>query len=50
MFFARKIIQASEKYKVDDVVYPLFAKKSDKFDFLQNADTLEKKLSAAAKA
>ena len=47
---ARKIIQASEKYKVDDVVYPLFAKKSDKFDFLQNADTLEKKLSAAAKA
>ena len=51
MFFSQKIIQASEKYKVNDneIVYPLFAKKKDKFDFLQNADTFEKKVSAAAK-
>lgn len=51
LFFSQKIIQASEKYKVNDneIVYPLFAKKKDKFDFLQNADAFEKKVSAAAK-
>ena len=49
LFFSQKIIQASEKYKVDDLVYPLFKKKSSKFDFLQNADAFEKKVSAAAK-
>lgn len=50
LFFSQKIIQASEKYKVnDEIVYPLFKKKEDKFDFLQNADTFEQKISAAAK-
>lgn len=51
LFFSQKIIQASEKYKVneDEIVYPLFKKKDNKFDFLQNADTWEKKVSAAAK-
>ena len=50
LFFSQKIIQASEKYKVnDEIVYPLFKKKNDKFDFLQNADAFEKKVSAAAK-
>ena len=50
LFFSQKIIQASEKYKVneDEIVYPLF-KKNDKFSFLQNADNFEKKVSAAAK-
>lgn len=51
LFFSQKIIQASEKYKVNDneIVYPLFKKKSGKFDFLQDADAFEKKVSAAAK-
>lgn len=50
LFFSQKIIQASEKYKVnDEIVYPLFKKKENKFDFLQNADKFEKKVSAAAK-
>jgi hypothetical protein len=50
LFFSQKLIQASEKYKVnDEIVYPLFKKKNDKFDFLQNADAFEKKVSAAAK-
>lgn len=51
LFFSQKIIQASEKYKVndDEIVYPLFKKKSSKFDFLQDADAFEKKVSAAAK-
>lgn len=51
LFFSQKIIQASEKYKVndDEIVYPLFKKKEDKFDFLQDADTFTKKVSAAAK-
>ena len=51
LFFSQKIIQASEKYKVNDneIVYPLFKKKDDKFDFLQDADQWEKKVSAAAK-
>lgn len=50
LFFSQKIIQASEKYKVndDEIVYPLFKKKNDKFDFLQNADAWSKKVSAAA--
>jgi hypothetical protein len=50
LFFSQKIIQASEKYKVNDneIVYPLFKKKANKFDFLQNADKFEKKVSAAA--
>lgn len=50
LYFSQKIIQASEKYKVneDEIVYPLF-KKNDKFSFLQNADNFEKKVSAAAK-
>ena len=51
LFFSQKIIQASEKYKVNDneIVYPLFKKKDDKFAFLQNADAFEQKVSAAAK-
>ena len=51
LFFSQKIIQASEKYKVndDEIVYPLFKKKDTKFDFLQDADNFEKKVSAAAK-
>lgn len=50
LFFSQKIIQASEKYKVnDEIVYPLFKKKESKFDFLQNADNFQKKVSAAAK-
>lgn len=51
LFFSQKIIQASEKYKVNDneIVYPLFKKKSSKFDFLQDADRFEQKVSAAAK-
>ena len=48
LFFSQKIIQASEKYKVDDLVYPLFKKKDTQFDFLQDAQTFEKQLSAAA--
>ena len=48
LFFSQKILQASEKYKVDDLVYPLFKKKDSQFDFLQDAGAFEKKLSAAA--
>ena len=50
LFFSQKIIQASEKYKVndDEIVYPLFKKKDNKFDFLRDADQWEKKVSAAA--
>lgn len=49
LFFSQKIIQASEKYKVnDEIVYPLFKKKENKFDFFQNADTWERKVSSAA--
>ena len=50
LFFSQKIIQASEKYKVNDneMVYPLFKKPKGKFDFLQDADAWEKKVSAAA--
>ena len=50
LFFSQRILQASEKYKVDDLVYPLFKKKESKFDFLQNADNFERKVSAAAKS
>lgn len=50
LFFSQTILQASEKYKVNDVVYPLFKKKSGKFDFLQNADTFKNQVSAMAKA
>lgn len=52
LFFSQKIIQASEKYKIndDEIVYPLFKKKDNKFDFLTNADDFEKKVSAAAKS
>ena len=51
LFFSQKIIQASEKYKVNDneIVYPLFKKKESKFDFLQDAEPWMKKVSAAAK-
>lgn len=51
LYFSQKIIQASEKYKVndDEIVYPLFKKKGSKFDFLTDADAFEKKVSAAAK-
>lgn len=51
MFFSQKIIQASEKYKVNDneIVYPLFKKKNDKLDFFQDAEQWTKKVSAAAK-
>ena len=48
MFFSQKILQASEKYKVEDLVYPLFKKKESRFDVLQNAESFEKKVSAAA--
>ena len=48
LFFSQKILQASEKYKIDDLVYPLFKKKDSRFDFLQNAEKFEKKVSAAA--
>lgn len=50
LYFSQKILQASEKYKIDDVVYPLFRKKADKFDFLQDADAFANRLNAAAKA
>ena len=50
LFFSQKIIQASEKYKVnDEIVYPLFKKKDTKFSFLQDAEPFLKKVSAAAK-
>lgn len=49
LFFSQKIIQASEKYKVnEEIVYPLF-RKNDKFGFLQDAEKFEKVISAAAK-
>lgn len=48
IFFSQKILQASEKYKIDDLVYPLFKKKESRFDFLQKAETFEKKVSRAA--
>ena len=50
MFFSQKIIQASEKYKVNDneIVYPLFKKKDNKFDFFQDAEAFGNKLRAAA--
>ena len=50
LFFADKIIQASEKYKVnEEIVYPLFKKKSDKYsEFLQDAGSFERRVSAAA--
>lgn len=49
-FFSQKILQASEKYKVDDLVYPLFKKKETPFDFLQDAETFKNTLSKAAQA
>ena len=49
-FFSQKILQASEKYKVDDLVYPLFKKKDSQFDFLQDKDKFTQMLSQAAKA
>ena len=48
MFFSQRILQASEKYKVDDLVYPLFKKKDSRFDFLQNAQNFENKVAKAA--
>jgi hypothetical protein len=48
IFFSQKILQASEKYKIDDLVYPLFKKKESRFDFLQKAETFERKVSKAA--
>lgn len=50
VFFSQKILQASEKYKVDDLVYPLFKKKDSQFDFLQDAETFKNALSKAARA
>ena len=50
VFFSQKILQASEKYKVDDLVYPLFKKKDSQFDFLQDAETFKNTLSKAARA
>ena len=34
LYIARKILQASEKYKVDDVIYPLYEKEKDKYEEL----------------
>ena len=48
IFFSQKILQASEKYKIDDLVYPLFKKKESRFDFLQKAENFERKVSRAA--
>jgi len=48
IFFSQKILQASEKYKIDDLVYPLFRKKESRFDFLQKAESFESKVSKAA--
>jgi hypothetical protein len=45
---SRKILQASEKYKVDDVNHPLFEKHS-KFDFLQDAKQFEETVASAGK-
>lgn len=49
-FFSQKILQASEKYKVDDLVYPLFKKKDSQFDFLSDGEAFKQRLSQAAKA
>ena len=47
LYFAKKMIQASEKYKVDeDVVHPLFDKKASKFDFLRDAKSFEDKVAS----
>ena len=50
IFFSQRILQASEKYKVDDLVYPLFKKKDTRFDFLQDGEAFKQMLSQAAKA
>ena len=31
LYFSQKILQASEKYKVDDISYPLYEKEKDKY-------------------
>ena len=48
IYFAQKIIQASFKYDVkEDVNYPLFTKKKDKFDeILQNKDSFVNKINS----
>lgn len=43
-YFGERMLQASEKYQVDNVIYPLFKKKPSKFDFLQNKEELEHKI------
>jgi hypothetical protein len=48
LYLSRKILQASEKYKVDDVNHPLFEKHS-KFDFLQDAKQFEETVASAGK-
>ena len=48
VFFSQRILQASEKYKVEDLVYPLFKKKETPFSFLQDAKQFEDKVSKAA--
>lgn len=47
LFYAKKILQASEKYEFkEDVVYPLFEKKKDKYDVLfVQRNSLDNKLS-----
>lgn len=44
IYFGDRILQASEKYKLDNVIYPLFKKKPSKFDFLQDKGELEHKI------
>ena len=50
VFFSQRILQASEKYKVDDLVYPLFKKKESKLDFFKDAEQFKQMLSKAAQA
>lgn len=51
LYIANKIIQGSEKYKTEtDVIHPLFKKRSSKYDFLQNAESFEKKVASAARS
>lgn len=38
IYFANKILQASEKYKVEDVIYPLYAKEKDALAELFSSD------------
>lgn len=49
IFFSQRILQASEKYKVEDLVYPLFKERENKFSFLQDADGFKHTLESAAR-